>query len=349
MKDTMKVITPTGAAQREAWRSGNVAPPEQVAQDLWAVALPIPGGYMASSFGYAVLSAEGVHIIDPGWDAVETQDAWTAFLASQGRSLNDIVTIVITHSHPDHLGFANQLRTLSGAELIMGRQESVVLNGKSMADVRDAEHNLAQLERWGTPNDVQTGLLQQVNLDEHSRAVGPDQEIDDGDELRLGAHTFTAILTPGHTSGHLCFVNRAAGVIITGDHVLPEITPGLGLGSLGESDPLTDYLASLREMKNYDDLEVLPGHEYRFRGLATRSEQIAAHHLKRTRAVSELKDQLGDAPVWEYAKRLPWSRGWENLSGFMLLSALTQTELHLTSVRNGRADTWLDGAWPRSH
>lgn len=202
-----------------------------------------------------------------------------------------------------------------------------------------------QLHAWGVPADDYDEFLALIlHADQPLPQIDVDALLAHGETLELAGHTLTAVITSGHTAGHLSLVIDDLGVIFTGDHVLPQINPGLGLGNLPGSNPLIDYLTSLRAMRAFDAYEALPGHEFRFKGLATRSDQIAAHHLSRTRAVADLVPELGESPVWEYAKRLPWSRGWDGMRGFLRISALTQTNLHLEAVHSGEAEAWLHPA-----
>jgi glyoxylase-like metal-dependent hydrolase (beta-lactamase superfamily II) len=117
--------------------------------------------------------------------------------------------------------------------------------------------------------------------------------------------------------------------------VLPTVFPGLGLGGATPSNPLADYLASIRRLGPWGGHEVLPGHGYRFTGLGERAAQCAQHQLKRARQVAEVLEEQGPhVSVWELASRLTWTAGWEGLHGFQLLSALSQTEMHRTFVRD---------------
>lgn len=334
------------AKQQAAWTNGEVPPTELVTDDIMMVALPMPGEGMPSSFGYAYLGTDTVQIIDPGWNDERNIDGWESALKAHGRTVRDISTIVVTHAHPDHIGLAEPLRSLTGAEIVMSATESRIMHGEVRTQLREQEVIAERLERWGVPDDVREQQLRDLDVKQPPAPVQADRLLEPGETLTLAGREIHTFETPGHTTGHLCLVDESVRVIFTGDHVLPGISPGLGLGSTPGSDPLTDYLGSLEMMAAYDNCQVLPGHEYRFTGLAERSRQIASHHLRRTRAIAELEPKLGDVPVWEYASRAPWSRGWGRMSGFLLHSALTQTELHLEAVRSGRVNRWLDGPWP---
>lgn len=339
-------VTPTSEIQRDAWKSRVVAPPEEIRPNLWAVALPMMTGDMVSSFGYAYLGKDGIDLIDVGWDTEEVLEAWSAFLEPHDLTFADIRTITVTHHHGDHLGFAGRLRELSGAKVRMTRIETQALERQAAERKLPINAMEQQLSAWGVPTPVAEKLLDGFRGLPDVPTFVPDELLEAGDEITFGNLRLRVIITPGHTAGHACLVDEQAGLIFTGDHVLPGISPGIALGRVGDEDPLIDYVEALHQMVPYDACEVLPGHEYRFTGLAERARHIAAHHLRRTRALRELRDELGNATVWEYAERAPWSRGWHRLSGFLLLSALRQTEQHLFSLEAGRAQPWLDSDWP---
>ena len=91
-------------------------------------------------------------------------------------------------------------------------------------------------------------------------------------------------------------------------------------------------------MSGYPDHEVLPGHGYRFQGVADRCSETAGHHLRRSREVAAVLANAPHSSTWEIAAGLTWSVGWPNLVDFLLFSALAQTEMHrdyLTSTFMG--------------
>ena len=81
--------------------------------------------------------------------------------------------------------------------------------------------------------------------------------------------------TPGHTGDHVCLFDAEAKLLLSGDHVLPTITPHVpGLSPL--ADPLGSYLESLQGLRRLGEVSlVLPAHGPRFRF------RLHAHHYKR--------------------------------------------------------------------
>lgn len=310
-------------------------PLERVRDDIWALAQPMPGGHLAYSFAYLLRDAYGgVHVIDPGWGSDANWERLVAALAvvAPGTAGPDVVTgITGTHLHPDHVGLASRLREASGAPLALHDTERQVLEQHSTRRLDTAEA-LRRLQEWGVPSERQAELAQYVDRSPDGLVLVVDRTLADGDTLPVPGFRVEVMATPGHTAGHICLRDDERGVLFTGDHVLPTVFAGLGLGGETASNPLADYAASIRRMRRFPDHEALPGHGYRFTGLAERAAECLDHQLKRAREVAAILAEeggtVGGPGIWEIASRLTWTAGWSGLAGFQLLSALSQTEMH---------------------
>lgn len=329
---------PTSPAQFEASQSGTIPAPEQVREDLWALAQRMPGGYLPYSLMYLLRDSDGAfHVIDPGWDSPENWATVTAMLDSLGASATDVRSITATHLHPDHIGLAARLREASGAPLQLHETEASAI-GSPFDAPGNTDATVRQLDAWGVPDARRAEILRITTQASHFVPPTADRTLVDGERIDIPGSDLYAMLTPGHTSGHLCLRDDERSLLFTGDHLLPMMYAGLGLGAPSDSNPLADYLVSLERVSQHPDHEVLPGHGYRFQGVAERSAETAEHHLRRSREVAAV---LGDAPhasTWEIATRLTWSAGWPKLVDFLLFSALAQTEMHrdyLTSTAVG--------------
>ena len=115
----------------------------------------------------------------------------------------------------------------------------------------------------------------------------PDRLLEDGEHADFPGWRMRAVHTPGHTPGHLCFAEERTGLFFSGDHVLPRISPNIsttpGRPPIRCATTSTPWPPS-REL---DPVEVLPAHEWRFRGLADRVDALTAHHEQR---LAELLD-----------------------------------------------------------
>ncbi|QTV79055.1 MBL fold metallo-hydrolase [Microbacterium sp. NIBRBAC000506063] len=200
--------------------------PEEIRPGLWCLPMPIPYGPLSTTLGYAIVADDGVHLIDPGWESDANEARLARMLEQIPRSLNEVRTVVVTHHHPDHLGLADHVRRESGAHLVMSATEHAVLVRVAAPDLRDADGYQARLDGWGVPAERRDGLIESHADSIPSAPTRPDRTVHDGETLTLGDRALTVVETPGHTSGHICLVDTAAGVIFTGDHVLPEIYSG---------------------------------------------------------------------------------------------------------------------------
>lgn len=187
----------------------------------------------------------------------------------------------------------------------------------------------ARMAEFGVPQDRWEEMLW---VPTEPEATIADQTISDGEDLDVPGRRMTALLTAGHTGGHLSLVEKDANVIFTADHVLPGINSGLGLGGQSPTTPIADYFQGLERVKEFDDYLVAPGHEYAFRGLAQRAQYLREHHAKRTREVACAMEH--STSVWEIAQQVTWSDGFANLRSYKLSSALSQVAMHMEYVRN---------------
>ncbi len=139
------------------------------------------------------------------------------------------------------------------------------------------------------------------------------------------------IETPGHTSGHVVFHDLAAGVLFAGDHVLPRITPSIGLEPHSVGLPLANYLESLRLVRSRPDARLLPAHGPVTDSVHARVDELLAHHEARLTAVAAAVDQ-GAGSTFEVARILRWTRheyALDDLDLFNQVLAIGETRVHL--------------------
>jgi glyoxylase-like metal-dependent hydrolase (beta-lactamase superfamily II) len=320
----------TGHAQRAAWLDKTVPDPEEVRPGLWSIPIPVPDNPVRYTLCYAFYSADGVILIDPGWDADECRQSLLTGLHHGGAGLNDITGVIVTHAHADHHGLSAWLRRECGAWIGMHPAEAATLPAdQQLAKVQEGP---TQLERWGVPFDSRPVM------DWNERAMAsfrqmprPDRTLADGELIGNGSWRLEVLATPGHTPGHICLVDREQGLLLTGDHVLPRISPNVSDDGSKGSWALEAYIASLRKLIALPeaDVEVLPAHEYRFTGIRQRCTDLLQHHDARCREVLTVLAADQGITTWDIAGKLTWSRTWDSLSGYPLRSALGETSAHL--------------------
>jgi glyoxylase-like metal-dependent hydrolase (beta-lactamase superfamily II) len=340
------MVVVTGTLQKEAWDLKVLPPVEQVRPGLWSIPVPIPNNPLRYVLVYAFeLDGGGVALVDAGWN---TDEAWTHLsdgLAMAGGSIADVRAVLVTHIHPDHYGLAGRIREASGAWIGLHPDDAIMLESRygNTDDLVEAMTRL--LVDSGVPSDKLPDLAMASMMTKAMVTMAkPDVFFEDGKSVDLPGWNLRTIWTPGHSPGHTCFYSQERRLLLSGDHVLPRITPNISVHTQQPTaNPLGDFLASLLKVQNLGAEEVLPGHEYRFSDLAGRLDELIQHHADR---LDEIEHVLADHPgstAWDITLRLHWSRPWDQIETFMQRQANGETlahcvllELHDRVRREGR-------------
>ncbi len=171
-------------------------------------------------------------VIDPGGEVPRILEAIKKLGVSPER-------ILLTHGHIDHAGGAAELKEALAAEA----GAPIPIEGPDPRDQFILQGLEAQAARFGM-----TGV----------RNVLPDRWLAEGDEVQLGTHTFAVLHCPGHTPGHLVFVDHTSRFALVGDVLFR--------GSIGRTDfPYGDHAALIRAIHDKllplgDDFSFICGH-----------------------------------------------------------------------------------------
>ena len=159
----------------------------------------------------------------------------------------------------------------------------------------------------------------------------PDDWLADGEEIAVGGRALRVVSTPGHTRGHVVFADEANSLLFAGDHVLPHITPSIGLEAARTALPLGDYLDSLRRVRELPDLRLLPAHGPVTESAHARAAELLEHHEQRLDRTAEALAP-GVETAFEVAGRIGWTRRERNfadLDEFNRVLAVGETAAHL--------------------
>jgi glyoxylase-like metal-dependent hydrolase (beta-lactamase superfamily II) len=324
----------------------------EVAPGILRMQLPIQLTGLGHVNCYAMEDARGWTIVDPGLPGPKTMKALKERLGQAGGRLKDVHTIIVTHSHPDHFGTAGLIRQRYGAEVVAHERFRTWFDPEEADDVAvaaDAEHEpnpkarpgratSAQIRErmtrptpWGgePPHPPINGLkvkVMRLMARRYMKTPAPSVRLEDAQHVTLGGRDWVALYTPGHTEDHLCLYDPSDGVVLSGDHVLPTITPHIS--GLGETDDsLADYVSSLDRMAALPDVSVvLPAHGHPFDDLPGRVKDIKRHHDDRLDVLRDASERLGPATVEDLSHEMFRERSW----GAM---AESETYAHLEHLR----------------
>jgi glyoxylase-like metal-dependent hydrolase (beta-lactamase superfamily II) len=303
---------------------------------VWRLPLPLADSPLNHVNTYLVRADDGYLLVDCGWDTTDCLRALEGHLRALDVRFGDVRHLVVTHIHPDHYGLAGRLREIADADLSFHRLERLYIEAR----YANADELLAEMREWlrvnGTPqaeldhlNRASTSMLDRVQI------AYPDRILDGGEEIPCGRFNFKIVWTPGHSAGHICLYDQQHKVLLSGDHVLPRITPSIGLHVRAASNPLADYLDSLRLIGRLEAELVLPGHGDPFQGLPERAAELIQHHYDRLDEVLRLLPVDGSGQpgmtAFELARGMRWSsrREWDDLSSFERRLAVTEALAHV--------------------
>ncbi|MFD9740670.1 MBL fold metallo-hydrolase [Umezawaea sp. NPDC059074] len=318
----------------------------EVAPGVHRIPLPLPNDGLHTVNVYAIDDGDGVVMIDAGWALDEATDRLEASLDALGHGFGDIRRFLVTHMHRDHYTLAVALRKRFGTRIGLGLGEQ-----PSMERVlsRRADGQLANLVVWGAQDLAERWRALILPLDAKASAAyeAPDEWLTADTVVDLDTRVLRTVPTPGHTAGHVVFVDAGSSLLFAGDHVLPHITPSIGFEPARADLPLGDYLDSLRLMREFPDMRLLPAHGPVADSVHGRVDELLKHHEDRLEATVD-SVAGGTATAYETARRLGWTRRqrrFDELNLFNQVLAAGETAAHLdVLVRDGRlAASTVDG------
>ncbi|WP_309112282.1 MBL fold metallo-hydrolase [Saccharothrix sp.] len=301
----------------------------EVAPGVHRIPLPLPNDGLHTVNVYAIEDGDGLVLVDAGWALEEGERALEAALGELGRDFGDVRRFLVTHLHRDHYTLAILLRRRFGTRVGLGLGEQPSLR-RVISRTRDGQ--LGNLLRWGgaelAPQWRKAVLaVGEAELRDYEE---PDEWLTETD-LGLEKRVLRVLPTPGHTRGHVVFVDVESSLLFAGDHVLPHITPSIGFEPARPELPLGDYLDSLRLVRSYPDLRLLPAHGPVTESSHARVDELLAHHEQRLDATLAAV-RSGTGTALETARKLGWTRRdrrFDELDLFNRVLATGETAAHL--------------------
>jgi glyoxylase-like metal-dependent hydrolase (beta-lactamase superfamily II) len=224
---------------------------------------------------YLLPGTDGWTLVDTGIGLPDVAEWWARELDGL-----QVVRILVTHFHPDHIGAAADVAELTGAPVHQGEldyEQTQMVWGNPDWPQRIADWFLTH----GVPRPIAEELIESgsvyapfIRYQRDPVRVLAGERLD-GWEL---------VAAPGHADGQLCVLKD--GILVSADHLLGRITPTVGLWPESRPDPLGDYLESLERTIELAPTVALPGHGEPIADPVGRAHALIEHHRERL-AVSE--------------------------------------------------------------
>jgi glyoxylase-like metal-dependent hydrolase (beta-lactamase superfamily II) len=244
---------------------------DEIADGIRRLTLPLPVA-PRHVHCYLLAGSDGWTLVDTGLGLPEIAGLLERELAALEAP---VIRIVVTHFHPDHVGGAEPARALTGASVYEGE-----LDYAQCARVWGSEDWPARIAAWFRGHGIPPAETEELRARDELlrpliRFARDPVLLRDGDRVA----GWEAVEVPGHADGHLCLARE--GVLVAGDHLLPDITPAVGLYPEQHPDPLGDYVISLERTIALAPRLALPGHGEPIHDPTSRARAILAHHHDR--------------------------------------------------------------------
>ncbi len=220
---------------------------------------------------YLVEDEGRVTVVDAGlptsWESLHRA------LAPTGLVPGDVEAVILTHAHPDHLGFAERARTELGVPVWAHGDEAWLT--RHPLRYKTEVQPLPYL-RYGQAWKSLAGILRTGSL--LTPKVEAVETFEDGDTLPIPGRP-QVVYTPGHTFGHCAFHLPHRGVVIAGDALItldpytgargPRVAPRCSSADSRQS------LRSLDRLAETEAAVVLPGHGEPWRDGVEKASRLA--------------------------------------------------------------------------
>ena len=306
----------------------------RVTKGVYRIPLPMPNDGLRSINVYALTDGSDTVLVDSGWAIDEARQQLELALRGIGVGLGDISQFLITHVHRDHYTMAVRVRREFGNHIALGQHEEPSLKATADPDGSPLAAQGRLLLTYGA-TELVTELTASFGGTPPNEILRdweePDEWLRPGNRTVLPDVDLDVIHTPGHTTGHLVFADTTRGLLFSGDHVLPRITPSIGFEPVPAELPLRDFLGSLRMVGEMPDRILLPAHGPVTGSVHQRIRELLDHHHERLTVMGETVAGGSNTP-YEVANRLHWTRRNRNLVELDIFNrtlAVLETAAHL--------------------
>jgi glyoxylase-like metal-dependent hydrolase (beta-lactamase superfamily II) len=307
------------------------APPRchQVADGVWRAAVPLPSS-LSSVNAYLLADAGDAFLVDTAFVAGRSWEHIPQLMRAASIGPAQLRGLVLTHTHLDHVG---HIRTLEDQLGLPGHLHP----DEELTSVWAAPENRGLFQSWLAEHGADAATAERL-LQVLDRGPEPlprhAQRVAHGQILRIGTAVWTVLHTPGHTPGHVCLFREADGILLTGDHLLPNDSPNISVRPGQPYNPLGRYLAALRMIGELPVNLALPGHGEPIIDIAALLGRRIDHHNQRLADVNAL---VGEAArtAFQVALGIKWvhrSKHFSELDPRHQFLALGETLAHLVAL-----------------
>lgn len=264
------------------------------------IVLPLPFPQVQQINAYLVGRKHFI-LIDTGIRNEESYNMLLSYL--KANNIAHLDAIYLTHGHVDHFGAAAQLRR-------QGIVENIYIHAREISNINNEYDEIiygVYLKQYGIPPDILDMMkYASVFFDTFAERLDNLSFVEHGDSVEYEEGRFEVILTPGHTSGSVCFYEKEKGFMLSGDTLLSRLSPNplLDLAVNGKRrKSLIEYISSLDLLYNMDIKTVYPGHYEIIHDHKALIKNLLTFHYKRMMGIHHILKQRPMTP-YEITEKL---------------------------------------------
>jgi len=301
----------------------------EVLSNIYRIEIPLPRSPLKALNSYLIKGKERCLLIDTGQNREECKQEMLTSLKKLEVDLAR-TDFFITHLHVDHLGLLGELKT-DASRVYFNQKEARMVN----CTRAESEERWRKRYSFYTSNGFPEAELEEAIKHHPFHRFGLKQRIaftilKEGNTLEIGDCSFRCIETPGHSPDHTCLYEPNKKLLLSGDHILFDITPNITCWPEME-DSLGKYLASLDKIYNFECNIVLPGHRKAGKSHQKRVRELRAHHQARANEILSALES-GKKTAFQLAPYVTWNlncRSWDDFPPAQKWFAVGETAAHL--------------------
>ena len=226
---------------------------------------------------------DGWTLVDTCLDIPSARQQWQDLFDNFLRDA-PVKRVICTHMHPDHVGLAGWITRRFDAELWMSREEFLMCRSLASDTGRETPEVAIRFYRAAGFNEHQVDDYRK-RFGGFGRAISPMPDsyrrLLSNETIRINDRYWQLVVGSGHSPEHMCLYCPSLKLLISGDQVLPRITPNVSVfPTEPKGDTLKDWLNSNARIREQlpGDVLVLPAHQDPFYGLHVRLTQVIESH-----------------------------------------------------------------------
>jgi glyoxylase-like metal-dependent hydrolase (beta-lactamase superfamily II) len=254
-----------------------------IAEGVWWVRLPLPMRLDHVNC-YVLDDGDSWTLVDTGFASKRSRAIWQRLLEGPFGG-KPVRRVIVTHHHPDHVGLAGWFQREHGAELIPTRTAWLFAR---MLLLDEQPVMSPEAEAFYVSAGMAPEVLAARKADRpfnFADVVAPMPQgyarIRQGDTITAGGRTWDIHMGNGHAPEHATFWSRDDHLVLSGDQILPSISPNIGVYPTEPlADPLAEWLEACERLAGLarPDHLVMGGHKLPFTGLPVRMRQLIDNH-----------------------------------------------------------------------